>query len=105
LAAKPQPSRGARLLARDLLADLRNCGIPPESDAWAHRAILLSHQLSGAVRFCLRQDPCAAACAVHLDRVNGALLDLVASAPETRAPALTKLLVLANAESPKEGAA
>ncbi|WP_296701557.1 hypothetical protein [Thiocapsa sp. UBA6158] len=94
---KPQPSRGARLLARDLLADLRSCGIPVESDAWAHRAILLSHQLCGAVRFCLRQDPVAAACAVYLDRHNHALLDLVASAPETRSAALTRLLVLAHA--------
>ncbi len=88
---------------RAVVEDLARSGNPTESDDFAHTGILLSHQLSGAVRFCLRCEPLDGASAVHLHAWNDAVLNLVACEPDHRAAMLGRLLVLAEAgKLPKE---
>ena len=104
MTARRQPSRGITLLARDVVSELHRCGKPIESDDWAHLGILMSHQLAGVVRYCLRCEPVRAADAVHAHRWNDGLLHLIASHPEQRSAELSRLLVLANdGQAPKEG--
>ena len=99
-----QPSRGAILLARDLVAELRDCGKPTNADDWAHKGIILSHQLAGVCRYSLRQDPVQAADAVWAHRWQCGLLDCVAAHPQDRGPALAALVELAElGRAPREG--